>query len=151
LSIEKELKQEKVRHLDLREYTVIESGTPVQTVVDRMRRDRHNCAFIVKDNRLIGIFTERDVLNKVALEADNWTKSIDELMTRAPTTVAPDETAENVLQCMSDGHFRNVPVVNAEGGIQGNVTHYAFIKFLADHFPQEIYNLPPDGSIPPIA
>ncbi|HLA42231.1 MAG TPA: CBS domain-containing protein [Aggregatilineales bacterium] len=147
MSIEKELKQEKIKHLDLREYTAVESGTTVQAVVDRMRRDRHNCALILKDNRLIGIFTERDVLNKVAMESDTWKKPIDEFMTPAPGTIDPDDTAENALQRMADGHFRNVPVVDSEGNIQGNVTHYAFIKFLADHFPQEIYNLPPDEGI----
>ena len=45
---------------------------------------------------------------------------------------------------MENGHYRNVPVVNERGAIRGNVTYYAILKFLTDHFADVVYNLPPD-------
>jgi len=148
LTIEKELKQEQVKHLDLHEFLLVNSGTPVQDVVDQMRHERRNCALVMQNNQLAGIFTERDVLEKVAPHPQSWQKSVDDLMTPAPKTLTPDSTAADALALMESGRFRNTPVVDADGAILGNVTYYAFIKFLADHFPQEIYNLPPDESIP---
>jgi CBS domain-containing protein len=45
---------------------------------------------------------------------------------------------------MDEKHFRNVPVVNDNGQVIGNLTHHAIIKYLADRFPESVYNLPPD-------
>ncbi len=147
MNVETSLKHEKIRHLDLTEFSIVSSGTPVREVVEQLRHERHNCALVTDGGALVGIFTDRDVLFKVVTDSAVWEQPIDNLMTAAPTTAHPDEPAEDALDMMNTGHFRNVPVVDAAGQVLGNVTHYAFIKFLADHFPQEIYNLPPDNSI----
>ena len=147
MDAERALKQEKVVHLDLQNFSLIESGTSVQDAVDQMRHERHNCALIQKKGALIGIFTERDVLRKVVSDSSTWKKKIDELMTPNPSSISPEDSAESALGKMEAGSFRNVPVVDDDGKIHGTVTHYAFIKFLAEHFPQEIYNQPPDERI----
>ena len=134
----KALKQEQVGHLDLQSFTIVESGTSVQDVVDQMRHERHNCALVQKKGALIGIFTERDVLRKVVTDPGTWQKKIDELMTPGPASVSPSDSAASALKKMEEGRFRNVPVVDEDGAIHGNVTHYAFIKFLAEHFPRPV-------------
>jgi CBS domain-containing protein len=144
LNAETSLKLEKIRHLDLREFSAVESGTPVRDVVEQLRHERHNCALVMKAGDLIGIFTDRDVLRKIVTNPAVWDQPIDEYMTAQPTTAQPDEAADEALRMMNSGHFRNVPVLDDSGHVLGNVTHYAFIKFLADQFPREIYNLPPD-------
>ena len=65
-------------------------------------------------------------------------------MTKSPITVNSTDAADKALGIMDENHFRNVPVVNANGRVIGNLTHYAVIKYLADHFPESVYNLPPD-------
>ena len=144
MNAETSLKHEKIKHLDLREFSAVESGTRVRDVVEQLRHERRNCALIMKDGELVGIFTDRDVLRKIVTNPAAWEQPIDTFMTARPTTAKPDEAADEALNMMNTGHFRNVPVVDEAGQVLGNVTHYAFIKFLADHFPQEIYNLPPD-------
>ena len=37
-----------------------------------------------------------------------------------------------------------MPVVNEHGFVVGTLTHYAIIKYISDHFPEHIYNLPPE-------
>ena len=143
----KALQQEKIFHLDLHEFSAVQSGTPVQEVINQMRRDKHNCAFVLQDGLIVGIFTDRDVLKKIVTQPDSWGQPVDDFMTASPTSIAPDAIAETALQLMEEGHFRNLPVVDGDGKLHGNVSYYAFIKFLADHFPQEIYNLPPDDGI----
>lgn len=146
-SVEVDLIREKIMHLDLQEFLTVEQGTPVQQVVAMMRRQRSNCALVLDGSTLTGIFTDRDVLKKVVASPDTWAQPIETVMTPAPATVAPQDSAEKALAMMKEGQFRNVPVLDEQGAIRGNVSHYAFIKFLADHFPQEIYNLPPDDGI----
>jgi len=45
---------------------------------------------------------------------------------------------------MESMHFRNTPVVNKGGAIVGNLTHFALIRYLAESFPAEVLNLPPE-------
>lgn len=144
MSIERDLHVEQVMHLDLSEYTLVDSTTPVREVVARMRAQGHNCAFVVDNDRLVGIFTDRDVLHKVVDAPETWNRPISAVMTPHPKTVAPDASVGTALQLMHEGHFRNVPAVDTSGRIIGNLTYYSIAHFLAERFPEEIYNLPPD-------
>lgn len=144
MTLEQDLQTEQVIHLDLSEYTVVESDTPVREVVNQMRTDDRNCALVVENGKLVGIFTDRDVLRKVVDAPETWERPIRELMTPAPKTVAPNAAVREALDLMHTGHFRNVPAVDEAGHVVGNLTHYSVICFLADRFPEEIYNLPPE-------
>lgn len=144
MSVEHDLQVERVSHLDLSRYTTVETGTPVREVLKLMREQRRNCVLVTDAGRLIGIFTERDVLRKIAQAPETWSRPVDEFMTPNPDTVRPDDQVARALELMNAGHYRNVPVVDDQGRLVGNVTHYAIIAFLSDRFPEEIYNLPPE-------
>ncbi len=144
MSIEQDLQSEKVTTLDLSEYTVVESGTTVRETVSKMEKSGHNCAFVTREGKLAGIFTDRDVLRSVVDRPDLWGHPIDEVMTHNPHTVNASQTTGEALALMETLHFRNTPVVNDAGEILGNLTHFALIRYLAEHFPEEVLNLPPE-------
>lgn len=144
MSIEHDLQVERVSHLDLSRYVTVETGTSVREVLNQMHEQGHNCVLVTDGGRLAGIFTERDVLRKIIQAPDTWRRPVDEFMTADPDTIRPDELVAHALQLMNAGHYRNVPVVNDQGRLVGNVTHYALMAFLCDRFPDEIYNLPPE-------
>ena len=144
MSLEYDLWQEQVIHLNLTEFTVVEIGTSVKTTIDRMRAENHNCAFITENGQLVGIFTDRDILRRVVDTPEIWQRPIDDVMTPDPLSVKLTDPADAALNLMNQNHFRNVPVLDEKGTVIGNLTHYAVIKYLADHFPESVYNLPPD-------
>jgi CBS domain-containing protein len=144
MTLEKNLQQEKVIHLDLNKFTAVKSGTSVRETIDQMREQSHHCAIITDSRSLIGIFTDRDILRRVVDAPETWDQPVDAVMTPTPFTVNLNDGADLALALMDEKHFRNVPVINDEGQVIGNLTHYAIIKYLADHFPESIYNLPPD-------
>lgn len=144
MSIEHDLQAEKVTTLDLSEYTIVESGTSVRETIARMESTGHNCAFVTRNGKLTGIFTDRDVLRRVVDRPDLWDHAIDEVMTHNPHTVKASQTAGEALALMESLHFRNTPVINEAGEIVGNLTHFALIRYLADNFPEEVINLPPE-------
>jgi CBS domain-containing protein len=113
-------------------------------VIEKMVSEKHNCAFITKDNRLFGIFTDRDVLRRVVDNPEIWDHPIDEVMTHNPKSIRSNQPAGDALKIMNELHFRNTPVLNEEKKIIGNMTHFAIIRYLADNFPAEVYNLPPN-------
>ena len=77
-----------------------------------MREKKAGAILIVNGDKLAGIFTERDALNRVVAEGrDAKTTRLAEVMTRNPRTIHPDKPFPEALQIMHDGGFRNVPVV----------------------------------------
>jgi CBS domain-containing protein len=147
MSIEQDLQAEKVTALDLSEFVTVESGTSIRGTVARMRARGCNCAFITRDGRLAGIFTDRDLLRSVVDRPEIWDHGIDEVMTHDPQTIHADQTAGDALKLMEAHHFRNTPVIDDRGAIVGNLTHFAVIRYLAESFPQEVLNLPPEPDV----
>ncbi|MDX1438029.1 MAG: CBS domain-containing protein [Anaerolineales bacterium] len=144
MSLEMNLLSEKITHLDLSEYTLVESGASVRDTIEKLRSEKHNCAFVMKDNNLVGIFTDRDVMRGVVDRPEVWDHPIDELMTHDPQWISADQEVGEALKMMDNLHFRNVPVKDGKGRVVGNLTHFALIRYLGDLFPKEVYNLPPD-------
>ena len=78
-----------------------------------LMREKHIGAVIVVENeRLAGIFTERDALFRVVAEGrDVKNTRLADVMTRNPQTVRQDQRFSVALQMMYGGKFRHVPVV----------------------------------------
>ena len=151
MSIEQDLSAEKVSHLDLTSFAQVPSGTPILEVLSIMRDQQLSAVLVTEQDRLVGIFTERDVLSRVADEPSTWKLPVDDMMTASPQTVSPDAMVQEALQLMNAGHYRNVPVVDPDGRVVGNLSQYSVVKFLTDQYPREIYNLLPDPEAIPRA
>ncbi len=145
MSLVQALQDARISHLDLSGSISILGDVPVAEVLSRMREERASAALIEDaEGHLIGIFTERDVLLKIAGDSSRLRDSVQDHMTGQPQTVSPDDSAGHALHLMNAGHYRNVPVLDADGKAAGNLSQHAVIRFLTDHFPREVYNLPPD-------
>ena len=65
------------------------------------------------------------------------------------TTLSSDTSVSEAIQRMSQGGFRHLPVVDETGTPTGMENVYGIVHYLVDHFPQTVYNLPPNPqSIP---
>ncbi len=143
MSLKEELQAERVSHLDLSNYCQLPSSTLVRDVLATMRQKGSIVCLVIDNGRLAGIFTERDVLQKVVASSEALEQPVAAVMTANPVTVSPDQPAINALQSMDTHHFRNLPVVDKDGRISGTMTHHAIIEFLATRYPTEVLNRPP--------
>src|SRR5438128_1513429 len=100
MSLERDLRAERVAYLDLSYFSLVESGTPVGAVLERMRSAGHGCALITQEGRLVGIFTERDVLQKVVDRPETWDQPVETVMTPQPDAVRPSEPVAAALRSM---------------------------------------------------
>jgi CBS domain-containing protein len=149
MGIEQDLRRQPVSRLDLSGFVTVGIWTPVFEVLRLMREEHVNAALVEDDEGLAGIFTERDVLLKVADEPSMWKLPVGRVMTPSPQTVSPDTPIIEALRLMNAGHYRNLPVMDGAGKIVGNLSQYVIVHFLTDRFPLEIYNLPPDPELIP--
>jgi len=77
---------------------------------------------VVKDGKLVGIVTDRDIVVRVvAGKKDPTRMAVSEIMTAAPVTVASAMRAEDASKLMSDKQVRRLPVVD-DGRLVGILT-----------------------------
>ncbi len=129
------LKQESVTEMDLSDYCTVDASASVRDVLTQMQVTHCRNALVLQEGKLVGIFTDRDVLMKVADNKDALDKPITDLMTPDPVTLSKAATAADALAVMARKHIRNVPIVEDDGSVVGNFTHFSVLDFLAEQFP----------------
>jgi CBS domain-containing protein len=92
---------------------------PTATVLDAARamaERRVGAVAVIADNALVGLFTERDLLNRVvSLAKDPQSIAVGEVMTPGPRTIRDDQPVVTGLDIMFSNNFRHLPVLNREG------------------------------------
>ena len=88
-----------------------------------MAEKRIGALLVLDQQRIAGIFTERDALNKVlATGIDPETTKLAQVMVSDPMTIRADKPLGYALAMMSDGGFRHVPVFDDSGAPLGMVS-----------------------------
>jgi CBS domain-containing protein len=98
------------RHMS-RDLLTVEADQPVITVAQRMAERNVGAVLVLKDGRLAGIMTERDLMRAVARGLRDDTV-VRECMTANPDTIAPDDTIDHAAVLMIHGGYRHLPVVD---------------------------------------
>ena len=98
------------------EFLGVTSDTPAIDAAQRMKESRVGCVLVIDNGKLVGIFTERDVLNKLSgKRAFAPTTPVRELMSPNPETLRETDSVATALSKMSLGRYRHIPVVKADG------------------------------------
>lgn len=92
----------------------VEAGDSVRLAVLRMLEEGIGSVAVCEGGRLVGIFTERDVLALVGDGTDLDTVHVGDVMTRDPFTVEADIAVVDAARLMGERKVRHLPVV--EGG-----------------------------------
>ncbi len=98
--------------------TAVASLPPTATVLEaaQLMNDRHiGSVLVISRNRLVGIFTERDVMRRiVAEERSPATTTLVEVMTHAVACAAPHTRLDEIRAVMRERRIRHVPVVDGQ-------------------------------------
>ena len=90
----------------------IDADAPVGDAIARMQREGLDCLLVTHDGALVGIFTDRDAVLKVAGRAADR-RPVSELMTPDPVVLRRDDPIAVAINKMAVGGFRHVPIVDA--------------------------------------
>jgi len=144
MTIEKSVKDVEVVALKMDPPVVLDETASVRDVIGQMQEKRSGYALLCHEDRLSGIFTERDVLNKVVGIEGVLDKPVSDLMTRGPVSLHEKDPIRIAVLHMHKGGFRNVPILDENGKIITCVRHKDIVHYLIQHFAQYVLNLPPD-------
>lgn len=115
---------------------------PTQTVAAaaaEMRKTSHGSAVVCEDDRLVGIFTERDLM-RVLATGQGLDQVLRDVMTANPQTLGIDDRLIDAITAMDAGGYRRIPVVDAAHRPVGILDVKSVVHFLVELFPKTIYN-----------
>jgi CBS domain-containing protein len=129
--VERSLMEDPVSALRPREPVVVRATASVREAIQIMlARDIGSLLVVDEGGKLIGIFSERDLLTKVAgLGQSCASRSVREFMTPNPETVTSTDTLAFALHKMDGGGYRHMPVTSA-----GRPTGVISVRDLLRHF-----------------
>jgi CBS domain-containing protein len=98
------------------------SAESVREVARRMSEQNVGAVAVVDSGKLVGVFSERDIMSRVVAEGLNPEKtSIATVMTRDIVVAQPDEDVDAALQKMHSVGCRHLPVVE-DGALVGMIS-----------------------------
>ena len=134
----------KVRNILQKKSNTVFSIVPDSTVfdaLDLMVEKNVGALLVLEDNKLLGIFTERDYARKVILKGKASKETlIRDIMTDNPTTVSPENTIEDCMRLMTNKFIRHLPVVE-HGELLGIISIGDVVKFIIEEQKFIIENL----------
>lgn len=136
------LRADRVSELRLREACTATPSSPIRDALRCMSDRRVGCVLVVEGEKLAGIFTERDFVNRVVTQGLDVSEPISRVMTAAPSTVHIGDAVQQAIEVMSRG-FRHLPVVDDDGRPVGVLSIKDVVHYLVEYFPAKVYNLPP--------
>ncbi|HVE85916.1 MAG TPA: CBS domain-containing protein, partial [Myxococcales bacterium] len=129
----------------------VHPSTSVADTIRAMNQQHTGCAVVADEatGELVGIFTERDVLTRVAVRnLDSEKTPVAEVMTRDPDTLPAEATVAYALRQMTVEGYRNIPLVDAGRRPVGVIAVRDIVAWLCELFPGNVLNLPPTLSFP---
>ena len=141
--IEKDLLQRPLGHLTADDYLELSPETPVGETIRRLNEGGYHCAIVVSEGHIVGIFTERDILNKLADRMDDCADApISEYMTSNPEVLRKQDPMAFGLNRMMVPGFRHIPI-EEDGTLAGVVSVRDILGYMVDQFHDVITASPP--------
>ncbi len=85
-------------------------------VAGRMKSARSGCALVIDGDKLVGIFTEHDILHRLFGEGPSARNiAVRELMSPNPESLRETDSVAAALSKMSLGRYRHIPVARDDG------------------------------------
>lgn len=135
-ALERSLTKDRISALHPKTPLTVAPERPVGDVLKTMYERRVGCVLVVRDEQIVGIFSERDALDRLNVRfAELAGRPVSEFMTSSPETVDSEARIAFAVHKMDVGGYRHMPVVT-QGRISGvisvrDVLHYITEKLRA--------------------
>lgn len=97
----------------------IEPTATVEQAAKEMTNKRIGALLVIKDEELVGIITERDILNRIVADGARADKiSVQQIMTGDVIVIAPNRSIRDAMRVVTEKRLRHLPVVK-DGRIMG--------------------------------
>ena len=133
-----------VGDMEPRPHARVDVDDALWKVVSEMSTKGRGAVLVEEEGALVGIFTERDLLNRIDYSDALWSHVlVRDVMTPLPMVIHADDSLSEALRRLTQGHRRHLPVVDERGKVLGLISIRDILTYIAERFPEDMMNLPP--------
>jgi len=143
-TIEEILKETKIYQILRPKLAWVAPSLSLKQALLLMQRERAGYLVVADEHlKVVGMFTERDVLMKVLRAGVSLDEPISSYMTPNPHALSKHDTVGAAIEYMKEHNVRHIPLADELGQMNGILSVRTVVNFLAELFPTEVFNLPP--------
>ena len=132
-SEERHILKDRLYVLGPRRAITVSADTRVGEVLQTLVKHGVGCVLVTRDDDLLGIFTERDALMRLNVEAEQLAeRPISDFMTPNPQTLEITDKIAYALHKMDVGGYRHIPILT-DGRLTGVISLRDVLKYMSDH------------------
>lgn len=121
---------------------VVAPHDTVKAAVEKMCETGVGAVAVVDKEKLVGIFTERDLMRRVVRTGFSPQQmSVSEVMTPDPLIAPQELTINDAIEFMTDKHFRHLPITDHLGRLQGMLSVRHLMRNLVENLSHELEGL----------
>jgi len=133
-----------IKNLLGNQFIVLNEKVTLRKAIDAIQKQHVGCILLENNNKLSGIFTERDIVQKIVGNRQDLDKEyVNDYMTLKPDVLHQNDAIGFALNKMIEGGYRHIPIINESGAPIGVISMQDIINHLGDYFYEDIKNLPP--------
>jgi CBS domain-containing protein len=132
-----------INALGLQPPVTVPTTASVGAALNAVQQHGQGYVLIVDDGRPRGIMSQREVLMKIVARDVKYESNVMEFVSRIPVTLTGSERISRAIKVMIAEGVDNIPIVDPEGRATGVLRAVDVIHFLAEAFPEQLLNLPP--------
>lgn len=120
----------KVGDLIARAPISVDPGVTIREAAEKMRDAHISCLAVTEGERLVGLVTARDLVNKVLARGIDPAAPVRSVMAAEPIALTPDALGSDVLNRMLEHRIGHLPIVD-QGRLVGMITQTDLVRFQA--------------------
>ena len=129
--VERSLLADRVSVFDPKQVVTVAPDTPVAEVLQLLVRRRIGCVFVVQDEQLAGVFSERDALLRLGTAVKRHAQQpISQFMTSNPQSLDCSAKVAYAVHLMDVGGYRHVPLVDKDRRPVGVISARDILEYL---------------------
>ncbi|HYO23497.1 MAG TPA: CBS domain-containing protein [Lacipirellulaceae bacterium] len=129
--VERGLLRDRIASLNPKAPLAVGPDEPIGRVLTTMVERGVGCMMVVEGDRLLGIFSERDAMMRLNVDAARLAdRPVSELMTIDPATLRTRDKIAFALHRMNVGGFRHVPILDEEDRLVGVISIRDILRYL---------------------
>jgi len=137
-----------VSSLTLQDPLILQEETSVKDCINQMQARKTGLVVVVDDQeRMTGVFSEKDVLVKYLDTPLSGDTPIKEVMTSNALYRTPETTVAQALDFFGENQIRHLPVLDRERKVTGLLSIRVLTDYISEHLPESILNLPPKDGV----
>ncbi len=142
-SVESLLKEKKIGEIVNPRLVQAPSSTSIKDAVRLMQENKSGYIVLAKNQKVAGLFTEDDLIAKILDKDIDWNRPVSEFMTTNWASLKMNDSVGQAIDLMGERRLYYIPLVDDNESLVNVLSVRTLIRFLAEFYPTEVYNLPP--------